>query len=1354
MSRKGIFSCVKTEGGLLPQDLLERIHNGDKNLQGTKESTYHLDAHVRSGDAVSQCWSRLTAAWRAFQDARAKEPEGSAATALTRERWLLPLFDTLGYGRLPRGSAIQLDGRSFAISHKSAHPVPIHLLGAGIPLDKRQKGVAGAALSSPHGLVQDFLNRSDDHLWGFLSNGLQLRVLRDHFSLTQQAYVEFDLEAMMEGEQFSDFFLLWSVCHQSRVENEKPEECWLEVWANTSREEGVRALDKLRDGVEKSIEALGSGFLLHKSNTALRDALEDGSLDKQDYYRQLLRLVYRLIFLFVAEDRRTSDGIPYLLDPDATDEAKARFLDYYSTHRYRDLADKRRGGPHGDLWRGMKLVMEKLYDGCPDLALPALGSQLWGPKACPWLMKSECSNEYFLEALRRLAFTEEDKRRTPVNWRNMGAEELGSVYEGLLELHPRINKESDRETFVLDTAAGHDRKTTGSYYTPTSLVDCLLDSALDPVLDEACRKPNAEEAILDLTVCDPACGSGHFLVAAARRIAKRLAAVRSGDDEPSPVDVQAALRDVVGHCIYGVDLNPMAVELCKVSLWMEAIEPGRPLSFLDAHIQCGNALLGATPALMSRGIPDDAFKPIEGDDKEVAKQLKKQNREDRKTGQATLFSMFVSEPSQEYNSVASQAEAVEGADDATIESLRKKASAWERLTASPKFQQEKFLADAWCSAFIWPKQPGDLQNAAITQSVWRRMQEGAEVPNTTRGVVTETAADYRFFHWHLAFPQVFGGAKSTIEEDDTTGWTGGFDCVLGNPPWEAADLMKVEFFSTLLPDVASAATTNQRNAIIDGAVQADPKLSIAWLHAQRASQGERHVVTTFGHLPLTSGGKYNTYRSFAELGTLLVRPSGKSGLIVKSGIINAQANQRFFSSLLDSGRVDSAFDFINTKPLFSDVVGNERFCNLTVSGMPRGSDHRARFSFGLTDPVEATDARAIHISSAAVAVINPNDRSIPPVLSERDLRLLVAAHNAAPVLLNGPLKASPHHVRYRRGHLNSSTNSGLFKANTYETIADRLTESPDQEGWTSDLKPLAEGKLIASHNHRFGTFRGIPPKRRFGKKAQPNRPSLEDLQNPSFRPIPRFWLEATDAEVLFEKSGWHRDWVLTFRHVCRAIVDARTAQFCIAPLDVYSDSCAFVLMESSAQDAAASALTISAVMNSFMGDYILRQKLYGPALTKAILLQLPVPSLDQLRRARFLGDGERFVVERMFELTYTTWSLDAFATDFGWERGPLKWDAARRTILRDELDAAMFHVFGVARADVEYVLECFPIVQRRDEKRFGDFRTKLRILELYDDFQRAIDTGEPYQTLLDPPPADPRCAHPESTRPDWAKEEA
>jgi hypothetical protein len=799
MSRRSFhFSSVRTEGGLLPQDVLSRIQAGDKNLPGLTPESYHLGPHERIGEAVNRAWSRVTGAWRAFQDALAKEPDASKATGLTRDRWLLPLFQELGYGRLPKGQAIEVEGKSYAVSH-TWHLSPIHLLGAGVDLDRRQAGVSGAAKASPHGLVQEFLNRSEHHLWGFVSNGLQLRVLRDHHSLTRQAYVEFDLQSIMEGEQYSEFLLLWMVCHQSRVEAERPDDCWLEQWFNASRKEGVSALERMFAGAKAAIEAFGTGFLAHRANTKLHDALEKGELDKQDYYRQVLRLVYRLIFLFVAEERDA------LLDPQADDAAKARYLRFYATRRLRELSDKRRGSPHSDLWQGLRFVMSKLDNGCPELALPALGSRLWGPTACPALMDAECSNEHLLDAIRHISNIEEGRTRYPVNWRSVGAEELGSIYEGLLELHPSINK--DAPTFVLETAAGHERKMTGSYYTPTELVDSLLDSALNPVLEEACEKPDPQVAILDLKVVDPACGSGHFLVAAARRIAKRLAAVRAGEDEPSPREVQRALRDVVGRCIYGVDVNPMAVELCKVSLWMEAIEPGRPLSFLDSHIQCGNALLGATPVLMARGIPDAAFTPIDGDDKDVAKRLKQRNKDERQ-GQMTIFPLLAAS-SGDQETVSATAATIDAEPDDDITAIRQKEAHWEQLTRSPQYLDAWSQADAWCSAFFWPKQPGEPEHAAVTDAVWKKIRRDASAaPSATRTLVRQLARAHRFLHWHLAFPQAFGPASPQADPamGASTGWKGGFDTVLGNPPWIRQEAFKdlKAFLSTYASYKASA----------------------------------------------------------------------------------------------------------------------------------------------------------------------------------------------------------------------------------------------------------------------------------------------------------------------------------------------------------------------------------------------------------------------------------------------------------------------------------------------------------------------------------------------------------------------
>jgi hypothetical protein len=771
MSR-GTFTTVKTQGGLLPPEVLERIAAGDSTLPGADRATYHLAEHERLGEAINRSWNRLLGLWTAFRDALEQRPASDLAVGLTRDRWLLPLFDELGYGRLIRSAAVEIEGKSFAISH-AWYRTPIHLVGARVSIDRRMPGVAGAAAAAPHSLLQEFLNRSDEHLWGVVSNGRLLRILRDNHSLSRQAFVEFDLEAIMEGELFSDFRLLWLVCHQSRVEAEEPSECWLEVWFQQSREEGIRALDRLRKGVEDAIEALGAGFLRHTDNRRLREALGSGELNTQEYYRELLRLVYRLIFLFVAEDRDA------LLDPEAPAEAKRRFTLFYATRRLRELAARRRGTHHADHWRGMRLVMSKLHGGCPELALPALGSFLWSEDAAPWTRDAELHNEDLLRVLRALCYITDGRLRYPVNWRTIGAEELGSVYESLLELHPHLNREAG--TFELTTAAGHERKTTGSYYTPTSLVEALLDSALEPVLQEAMLADDREAALMKLKVCDPAVGSGHFLLAAARRMALRLASVRTGDEEASPEAVTEALRYVVGHCLYGVDLNPMAAELCKVSLWMEALEPGKPLSFLEHRIQVGNSLLGATPALLGAGIPDDAFKPIEGDDPAVCREFKKQNKQERESQQLDAYSDMM--PWERLGDVTANVVALDALPDVTVGDVQRKEELYAELVRSASYEHGRLWADAWCAAFVWKKTKEFAY--PITEEVFRRIERNPHhLTVWMKDEIIRLREQYQFFHWHLAFPDVFCvPATPEIKRHDPTGWEGGFDVVLGNPPY-------------------------------------------------------------------------------------------------------------------------------------------------------------------------------------------------------------------------------------------------------------------------------------------------------------------------------------------------------------------------------------------------------------------------------------------------------------------------------------------------------------------------------------------------------------------------------------------
>ena len=610
------FATIRVVGSALPADILIKTVTNETELKITS-SSYELELGVTPREDANRRWSALIGAWRGYRDALRNLPEGDRAVGLTREKWLAILLRELGFGRVPATAAggLIVDDRPFPISHCTHDRVPMHLMGWGVDIDRKTPGVAGAADRAPHAMLQEYLNRSSESLWGIVSNGRLLRLLRDSTTLVGQSFVEFDLEAMFDGEIFSDFVVLYLVCHATRfaprpIDNAdtlSPTKCILETWRTLAVESGTRALKGLQVGVAEAIGAIGTGLLAHPDNSDLRDRIDARTLLVDDFHQGLLRLVYRLLFCFVAEDR----GL--LLDPNASAQAHQRYADWYSTARLRRIATRRRGTAHSDLWKSLLMVLDGLGNeqGCPEIAIPGLGA-IFENGPLDLARNYELANDALLGALRHLCVVQPPGGgpKRSVDYRNLGAEELGGVYESLLERVPRYNRET--RTFTLEWVSGNDRKLTGAYYTPTPLSDCLLDSALDPLLDEAERAADPQRALLAITVCDPACGSGHFLVAAARRIAARLAAARARatGNEPTLIEQQTAMHDVVDHCIYGVDLNPMAAELAKVSLWLESLQPGRALSFIDGHIKVGNALLGTTPALLAQGIPDAAKRQI------------------------------------------------------------------------------------------------------------------------------------------------------------------------------------------------------------------------------------------------------------------------------------------------------------------------------------------------------------------------------------------------------------------------------------------------------------------------------------------------------------------------------------------------------------------------------------------------------------------------------------------------------------------------------------------------------------------------------------------------------------------------
>jgi hypothetical protein len=1309
---RGLGPSIRTEGGLVPADLLARVAANDPEVPGLTLAAYHLDAGLRFGEAITSSWNRLIGAWSAFQADRAVLPVSDPGTTATRERWLLPLFDELGYGRLQRATAIEITGKTYPVSHAWG-AVPIHLIGCRVALDRRTERVAGAAGQAPHALVQELLNRSPERLWGFVSNGLSLRILRDNATLTRQAYVEFDVEAIFDGEAYADFALLWLVAHQSRVEGENPEACWLEKWTTFAAEAGTRALDKLRAGVEAAISALGRGFLSHPANSELRDALRDGVLNKQDYYRELLRLVYRLLFMFAAEDR----GL--LLDPNADEPIQQRYLVYYSTARLRRLAERRKGSRHADVWAGLKVVMAALGSdtGAVGLALPALGGFLFSGDACPRLDRAELANRDLLEAVRALATIEDGRVRRSVDYRNLGAEELGGVYESLLELHPELDATAG--SFALRTVAGHERQTTGSYYTPTSLINVLLDTALDPVLAEAAAQTDPERAILNLKVVDPAAGSGHFLVAASHRIAKKLATVRTGDGEPSPRAVRTALRDVIGRCMYAVDVNPMAVELCKVSLWLEAIEPGKPLSFLDAHIKTGNSLLGITPDVMGDGIPDAAYQPIRGDVSATARELKNRNRAER-DGQLTFDEAPISLHSAD---LATAARSVDQVSDDAIEGVQAKASRFDEFLHSRKYREAKLVADSWCAAFVVAKR---AEAPAITTSVIRQISRDLEgAKSATVGEIVRLADEYRFFHWPIEFPGIFADG-------------GGFDVVLGNPPWDRVKLQEQEFFAERSPAIAAAATAAARKRMIAALEVEDETLWGEFNRALRRAEGESHLLRDSGRYPYTGRGDINTYAVFAETFRTLVGRTGRAGLIVPTGIATDDTTRFFFRDLVDKRSLASLHGFENEEFVFPGIAHTVKFCLLTLAGSSRPIDSADFMFFARQATDVADDHRHFTLTQADFELLNPNTRTSPIFRSRLDAELTKAVYRRVPVLWDE--SSGDDGNRWRMSFTSGfhmSMDSGLFRTGSQlEADGWQLSGNIYRRG-RDEYLPLYEAKMALFFDHRFGDFSmHVVTDQSKGIRALPTVP-IESLGRPEYSPLPRYWVPA--AEVVARLHGrWPYKWLLGWREVTSAVL-VRTLSPSLIPAYATSNKILLALPDQPARLIAC----LFANLASFAVDFIARQKLGGNSFSYFYFKQIPVLDPTTYERetpwepSRSLVD---WIVQRVVELSYTAYDLKAFASDVGWEGPPFQWSEDRRLRLRAELDAAFMHLYGYDRDQVDYILDTFWVVRDRDAREHGSYRTKQLILEAYD--AMGVATPErPFASRLVPGPGDPEAAH-------------
>lgn len=1087
-------ATLTLEGGLFLPDQVQKATQGLASAQ--QDADYRLPKGLKAKDEYSRAFQIACAQWQDF--AQQLERRDIDATQLTTRFVQELLRDAFGYNLRP-ARPLEVDGRRYPVSFLAGN-LPILVAPHTLGLDDADASMAiegsGSRRKTPFQAMQELLNASESLLWGIVSNGRQLRLLRDAASLTRPSFLEIDLVDLLGSKHYAEFANAWRLLHASRaLTDTQNTSCIWERWRHEGQQEGTRVRDGLRNGVEKALLTLGEGFLQHPSNDNLRAALDSGQLGRDAYFQQLLRLVYRLIFVFTVEERGVLH--PQWNDPE-TKAARRAYAEGYALARLRNFSLKRRPrNRHDDQWQAIRIVFRGLDQGEPRLALPALGG-LFAASQCKDLDAASLDNAHLLEALKELRWARLPGSGSliPVDYRNMGPEELGSVYESLLELVPTVDVHARSFDFVGRTdaasTAGNARKLTGSYYTPDSLVQELIRSALEPVIEQrlAANPVDPDKAILAIRVIDPACGSGHFLLAAARRLAERLALLRSYlyglPGSILPGDYRHALREVVAHCIYGVDRNPMAVELARMALWLEGFEEGRPLDFLDHHLQVGDALLGLTDLdALTRGISKDAFKPLSGDDREVCKALTKTNAVALKQltkdlqSQQMLLGMD--------NASGLQAmRAIEDMPTNTPEQVSIKETRWLAFMQTAAQSPLAQAADVVVGAFLLSK----TTDRGATVPTSATLHTLLTTPNDITGPAADAVAaaraacaEARVLHWPLAFPQVFA--------------RGGFDCVLGNPPWEVNQMGEEEFFASRDPNIAALAGDSRKKAI-ESLSKTSPRLWEEFSETSRRIAATNIFFRESGRFPLTAVGKLNTYPLFAETILQIHARDGRAGFIVPTGIATDDSTKAYFGHITQSKQLVSLYDIENREAVFPSVHRSYKFCLLTL-----GASEQAEFVCFATQVSQLSDERRrFTLTPEDFRLINPNTLTCPVFRSKRDAELTKKLYRAAPVLIYeanaednsanaGELPAeNPWGITFSQGLFNMTSASHLFKDE----------ESPNH-------LPLYEAKLIHHFDHRWATYTTDP---NTGTVASRDV-TLQEKQDASFSITPRYWVPAREV---------------------------------------------------------------------------------------------------------------------------------------------------------------------------------------------------------------------------------------------------
>jgi hypothetical protein len=778
---------------------------------------------------------------------------------------------------------------------------------------------------------------STDARWTFCCNGAALRLV-DSRRTWSRDYLEFDVSVLAENEATQS--ALWSLARAESLSSAEPV---LERAIVLSARHGVDVCRSLGDGVLEALQGLLAALAPHAGRRYSPGLLFEHSLT----------VLYRILFLLFAEAR----GLVPLWHP--------VYRDRYSVHAL--VTSLLTGRPSPGLWKALQAISRLAHAGCAagELSVTAFNGRLFSPAQAAAFDHSRVDDRVLQNAIVAVGTTRVGSSRARIAYRDLDVEQLGAVYERVLDYQPRFGGAA-----LSLVRAGDVRKTTGTFYTPRALTSYLVRRTLEPLVNG-----RTSEAILRLRVLDPAMGSGAFLVAACRYLAAAVEQALIHEGKWHAHDITAAdraglRRQVASSCLFGVDLNPMAVQLARLSLWLATLSVNKPLSFLDHHLIAGNSLVGARP-------------------EDVRRQPSGGGGRARRHDPLPLFEQSDLSSALSNGVDVRTRLAAEPDDSAAI--VRRKERALAALNA-PAGALERWsrALDLWCGGWFWERANApdrQLFGELVTQILEGRSQ----LPGQTAAPLLEHAASlagrHRFLHWPLAFPEVFCARDGSPLPD------GGFDAVIGNPPWDM--------------------------------VRGDSGAGQSRLERRTEARCLTDFVRESGVYSVETRAHANRYQLFVERALQLVRPSGRIGLVLPAGAASDAGAAPLRRFLFDRASIDEITGLDNREAIFP-IHRSVRFVLLTcTAGIPTSS---IRCRFGITDAEtlecgDANDGSGVLLTRAFLSRLSgSDDLGIPEVGSDSELGLLERISAAFPRLG----AADGWNVQFSR-ELNASDDRDLFE---------------------------------------------------------------------------------------------------------------------------------------------------------------------------------------------------------------------------------------------------------------------------------------------------------------------------------------